>query len=308
MKYLYLFFAIISIFIITMFTFKEDLIYYTYAKYTTNKETENNKNKYYYEDNFSYIDDYKGIEIHNKKELYESIYYIVNSGITHAERYFNIDYKDFGKDYNELFSDEIKLNTINNFVHPYNSFKSIETSLKGYKLEITINYNDYYNDNKKILIDNEVNNLINALITDNSLETKDKIKIIHDHIINNSVYDENFCIKEDKSECETTSIYSSDNAYGVLFEHNGICSGYTDLMAIFLNKLGITNYRVTNEEHTWNALKLEDNWYHLDTTWDDPISEEENILSHSYFLITTEEDSKLEQPHNFNKEIFQELN
>ena len=305
MKYLYLCFAIIAITIVTIFTFCEDSIYYNYAKYTINKENNINKNNNYYEDNFAYIDAYKGVEIHNSKELYESIYYLVNSGIAYAERYFNINYTDFENDYNTLFKDEDKLNAINNFVHPYNSFESIETSLDGYLLKITITYNDNYDNNKKNIINNEVNNLINELIK-KDMNNKEKIKVIHDYIINNSVYDKNFCIEKDVSNCKTTSSYQSDTAYGVLFEHNGICSGYTDLMAIFLNKLNIINYRVTNENHTWNAVKLDNNWYHLDVTWDDPISDKD-ILAHNYFLVTTYEDSLLEESHKFNDEIFIEL-
>ena len=305
MKYLYIIIAIIAIFIVMFFTFKEDVIYYNYAKFSIKNEIKYEKNKYYYEDNFAYIDDYSGIEIHNKEELYESIYYLVNSGITSAKRYFDIDYIDFEKDYNELFFDELKLNTINNFVHPYNSFSSIEASLKGYVLNITSNYNEAYNENKRNLIDNEVTKLTNTLLKKQT-DKKEKIKIIHDYIINNSSYDEDYCISDNESECITTSPYQADNAYGVLFEHKGICSGYTDLMAIFLNELGIINYRVTNKEHTWNAVYLNNNWYHIDATWDDPISDED-ILSHAYFLITTEEDSKLDEPHEFSKEIFIEL-
>lgn len=305
MKYLYLGFAIFAIFVITIFTFCEDSMYYNLAKYTVNNKENINNSNYYYEDNFAYIDAYNGIEIHNSEELYECIYYLVNSGITYAERYFDIDYVDFENDYNKLFQDEDKLNAINNFVHPYNSFELIETSLEGYLLKITITYGFGYDDNKKDLINNEVDSLINKLIK-NNMSDKEKIKVIHDYIINNSVYDKNFCIEEDTSKCKTTSPYQSDTAYGVLFEYNGICSGYTDLMAIFLNKLGIINYRITNENHTWNAVKLDNTWYHLDTTWDDPISDKD-VLTHNYFLITTYDDSLLEESHTFNDEIFIEL-
>jgi len=305
MKYLYATMAIIAISIITIFTFKDDIIYYNYAKYTIKNDNKILKNIYYYEDNFLYIDDYTESEIHNKKELYETVYYLVNSGVTSAKRYFDINYTDFEKDYNELFSDKSKLNSINNFVHPYNTFSSINASLKGYLLEITIEYNESYNEEKRKLIDDKVNTIINNLI-DINMDNKEKIKVIHDYIINNTIYDKNFCIEENEEDCETTSPYQSDTAYGVLFEHNGICSGYTDLMAIFLNKFNITNYRVTNDSHTWNAIKLGNIWYHLDATWDDPVSDKD-ILTHTYFLITTHEDSLLDDPHIFDKEIFIEL-
>lgn len=312
MRYLYITIAIISITIISIFTFKEDLIYYNYAKYKIEKEDKLKENIYFYEDSFAYIDPYQDLEIHNKEELFETIYYIINSGTVYTKRYFSIDYKDFEKDYNEIFSKNAKeeykekFNAINNFVHPYNGFESINVSLKGYILEINIEYKNSYPENKQVKIDNKVNEIINNLIT-NEMDDKEKIKTIHDYIINNTKYDEDFCIEEDPNDCETTSLYEADTAYGVLFEKHGICSGYTDLMAIFLDKLNITNYRITNDSHTWNAVKIDNKWYHLDATWDDPISDKDR-LSHTYFLITTEEDSKLEDNHTFDKNIFIELN
>ncbi len=304
MKYVYLIVAIIGIAIISLFTFKEDLIYYNYAKYTV--KDENVSNNYYYSDNFMYLDNYEDIEIHNKNELYNTIYYIVNSGISYAERYFSIDYTDYEEDYSNLFSDNDKLNIINNFVHPYNTFSSIEASLKGYVITIRVKYNDTYNEEVRNKIDTKIEEIISNNIT-TDMSDRDKVKVLHDYIINNTKYDQNFCIEEDKSKCTTTSNYKADTAYGVLFEGYGICSGYTDLMSIMLYKLGIVNYRVSNESHTWNSVKLDNKWYILDVTWDDPISEDKDILTDTYFLITPEEDLKLEESHTYNKEIFLEL-
>lgn len=304
MKYVYLIVAIIGIAIISLFTFKEDLIYYNYAKYTV--KDENVSNNYYYSDNFMYLDNYENIEIHNKNELYNTIYYIVNSGISYAERYFSIDYTDYEEDYSNLFSDNDKLNIINNFVHPYNTFSSIEASLKGYVITIRVKYNDTYNEEVRNKIDTKIEEIISNNIT-TDMSDRDKVKVLHDYIINNTKYDQNFCIEEDKSKCTTTSNYKADAAYGVLFEGYGICSGYTDLMSIMLYKLGIVNYRVSNESHTWNSVKLDNKWYILDVTWDDPISEDKDILTDTYFLITPEEDLKLEESHTYNKEIFLEL-
>lgn len=304
MKYVYLIVAIIGIAIISLFTFKEDLIYYNYAKYTV--KDENVSNNYYYSDNFMYLDNYEDIEIHNKNELYNTIYYIVNSGISYAERYFSIDYTDYEEDYSNLFSDNDKLNIINNFVHPYNTFSSIEASLKGYVITIRVKYNDTYNEEVRNKIDTKIEEIISNNIT-TDMSDRDKVKVLHDYIINNTKYDQNFCIEEDKSKCTTTSNYKADTAYGVLFEGYGICSGYTDLMSIMLYKLGIVNYRVSNESHTWNSVKLDNKWYILDVTWDDPISDDKDILTDTYFLITPEEDLKLEESHTYNKEIFLEL-
>ena len=80
-------------------------------------------------------------------------------------------------------------------------------------------------------------------------------------------------------------------------------------MAIYLNKLGIKNYKISSEQHIWNYVYLDGRWYHLDLTWDDPVlSSGEEVLSDTYFLITTEELKKLnDSQHNFNTNIYQEI-
>lgn len=71
------------------------------------------------------------------------------------------------------------------------------------------------------------------------------------------------------------------------------CNGYTDLMAIFLTKIGFNNFKVatTPDEisysttgHIWNAVYLNDEWLHIDLTWDDPVSSDgKDYLFHTYF-------------------------
>ena len=59
---------------------------------------------------------------------------------------------------------------------------------------------------------------------------------------------------------------------------------------------------------------IDNEWLHLDLTWDDPVSNDgKDYLYHKYFLVSTEEmmeaDSgsvKVEE-HNFNKSIYQEF-
>ena len=99
--------------------------------------------------------------------------------------------------------------------------------------------------------------------------------------------------------------YQSSNAYGVLFEHYGICSGYADTLAIFLNKLGIINYKISNDEHIWNLAYINNKWTHIDLTWDDPVSEEP-INRSDYFMIDTKTLQELDDEHEFNKYIFEE--
>ncbi len=81
-----------------------------------------------------------------------------------------------------------------------------------------------------------------------------------------------------------------------------LCGGYTDAMELFLEDLNIESYRISNDKHVWNAVFLDNTWYHLDLTWDDPItSNNQDILEYTYFLVGNDD---LEQADNNNQHNF----
>ena len=54
------------------------------------------------------------------------------------------------------------------------------------------------------------------------------------------------------------------------------------------------------ELHIWNMVKLGDYWFHLDTTWDDPVPDM-NMVSYSYYMLTDKEilkDHKIDESIN----------
>ena len=121
----------------------------------------------------------------------------------------------------------------------------------------------------------------------------DKIKTFHDHIVNSTIYDEN-------------NSFESYTAYNLITSGLSICGGYSDIMSIYLNTLGIKNYKITSENHVWNLVNLDGVWYHLDMTWDDPVaSDGKQYLLHNYLLIST---SKLHEldivEHNFDSNVY----
>ena len=136
----------------------------------------------------------------------------------------------------------------------------------------------------------------------NSMSTEDKIKAIHDYIINTTKYDVS-------RNNDGKSPYHSYTAYGPLLEGYATCNGYTDAMALFLIKMNIPNFKVVSENHIWNAVYLDNKWYHLDLTWDDPVlTDGSDTLEYTFFLITTPELEELEtNQHGFDKKVFSEL-
>ena len=137
------------------------------------------------------------------------------------------------------------------------------------------------------------------------IDTRKQIKVFHDYIINNTVYDTERA--EDINDfVHTNNDSQSHKANGVLKSHIGLCSGYTDLMAIFLSSLNVQNYKISHQKHVWNAVYLNNTWYHLDLTWDDPVTNTgENILIDDFFLITTEKLEALDQTnHKYDKTVY----
>ena len=94
-----------------------------------------------------------------------------------------------------------------------------------------------------------------------------------------------------------------------LLQGYGLCGGYTDAMAIFLDYFDIPNYKVISENHVWNAVYLDGKWYHLDVTWDDPVMKDgSDALEYSFFLITTKQLQEEESnQHQFDISVFSEV-
>ncbi len=108
----------------------------------------------------------------------------------------------------------------------------------------------------------------------------DKVKYFHDYIILNTTYDLN-----------APNPYS---IYGALIEGRAVCEGYAKSFSYLASKVGIETILVTGyagtEKHMWNMVKLGNNWYHIDLTWDDPVTSlDDDYIQYDYFCIDTNE-------------------
>lgn len=101
-----------------------------------------------------------------------------------------------------------------------------------------------------------------------------QIKYVHDEIIWHTSYRlENTCKKENVGHIRTS--------YGALVKGESLCEGYSRAVKAVLDRLGIPcvlvqgGYQRTTdklEPHMWNYVQLDNEWYAIDATADDPIS------------------------------------
>ncbi len=260
-----------------------------------------NKNEYYRNYDFNFVQNTDNFSPQNRQDILNIYYTAINSGKETFTFYCPKEYTNCLKEVEELAENQTLLSDINNFVHPYNGFNHIETEYDSIG-RVTISVIKSYNKEQIEEINKKIDLLEPSLIN-NNLSDRDKIKAVHDFIINNTKYD------SDRSDKNIIN-YKSDTAYGPLFEGYAICGGYTDLMQLFLEKMNIKSFRVSSNQHIWNAVDFENNWLNLDLTWDDPIVNDGSIdyLEHNFFLIDTNKLHQIETTeHEFDYDRYSEL-
>lgn len=258
------------------------------------------QNAYYRDYDFNYVKNVKNAYPSNYQELLDTIYSVINNGYQEFTFYCGSEYEACLTDIDGLGKDQETLSTINNYVHPFNSFENLKI-LYNDEGKVKLEFKKYYTDEDIEKLVKEVDTLYLTLYKAEDTPTNN-IKRIHNYIINNTKYD------SQRAELGVLD-YKSNIAYGALLEGYAVCGGYSDAMELFLEKMNIKNFKVTSTDHVWNALYLDNLWLNLDLTWDDPVvSDGSDYLDDSYFLINTDTLLQLDTTqHTFNIENYTEL-
>ena len=78
--------------------------------------------------------------------------------------------------------------------------------------------------------------------------------------------------------------YTYCSAEGVLARGKGTCESYHRAYVKLLNKVGIQTGRITGNGHVWTAVKMDGQWYQVDSTWNDGgKATAGTIYEHMYF-------------------------
>ncbi|HDR7655006.1 TPA: S-layer homology domain-containing protein [Bacillus wiedmannii] len=124
-------------------------------------------------------------------------------------------------------------------------------------------------------------------ITQVGMDDHEKVKAIHDYVVKHISYD---------------TSYKAYTAYEALVNRSAVCQGYALLTYQLLKEAGIENHFVVGtgdgQPHAWNLVKIENKWYHLDTTFDDPVPDEQGRVTYSYFNLS---DEQIARNHEWNR-------
>lgn len=184
------------------------------------------------------------------------------------------------------------INNIMKDLYLKNSIDTWSYEVSGYSGNFKVTFNVSYRTSheEEFEVNRLVHSILGSIIT-NDMNTFEKVKSINDYIVLNSKYSLN-------------TVGTPYSPYTLLNEGMGVCSAYALLAHRMLETAGIESYIVegeTTELHAWNLVRIGDNYYHLDTTWNDPLEDREGLVQYTYFLVSDEVMSK---DHTWDKTLY----
>ena len=126
----------------------------------------------------------------------------------------------------------------------------------------------FYSESDVIIAESQIEEELNNIIDGLSGNTYNKVKQVHDYLIDNITYDSD------------SNLDMSHSIYGALVNNLAVCDGYAKAYKYILDNIGISCVEVCGvaqnsngeiENHAWNDVLIGGNWYAVDVTWDDPI-------------------------------------
>ncbi|MDO5303191.1 MAG: transglutaminase domain-containing protein [Clostridia bacterium] len=171
------------------------------------------------------------------------------------------------------------------------------TIMDQYKVESTLNISDAYkkgddsslNDKEKETL--KIASDVLKEIIKKDMSDYEKEKAVYEWLLKNVGQDKGLLAVIPNSEAD------SDNPYGVLKYHNAVCVGYATTFRMFMQMMDIECKVIHSSDrgHTWDLVKLGDDWYHTDIYMDS------NNGNYANFNMN---DEMAESGHTWTKDFF----
>lgn len=149
----------------------------------------------------------------------------------------------------------------------------------------------------KKTINQRVNQVIKSVIQ-KDMSKYQKVKAVHNWLIKNVKYDYYRYL-----EGRVPSV--SHTAKGALLKKTAVCDGYAHAFDMIMKKLKIKSKFVAGRAggggHAWNMVKLGGKWYHVDTTFDDPVVNNSNKNTKPYYTYFLKSSSVMKKSHSWKK-------
>lgn len=198
-----------------------------------------------------------------------------------------ITFDDLFAAYQCVYTDEVRLYYIDVLM------EYITDSSTDYitYMRLSYTYSESKHEKMQKELDERVDEILSKITPD--MSDYDIVKYFHDTIITDCTY--------------TLTGTNVTSIYGTLVEKKAQCQGYTRAFAYLCSLCGIETdlvLGIASEEHMWNMVKLDDEWYHIDLTWDDPDKADfPDSVRYDYFCLSTERMEELRTIEGNNHEL-----
>ncbi|MGE7113888.1 transglutaminase domain-containing protein [Lysinibacillus sp. NPDC047702] len=202
---------------------------------------------------------------------------------------FDIRYSGDTSNIKDELSDLIKQTIQDPYI--YANISSFKWKYDGYANNIVISFEFTYHITpaEEAFVEQTLKNIIAPMY---GLTELQKLQAAHDFIVLSAEYSK-----------ETNG--SQYSPYTLLTENKGVCQAYALVLYRMLEMLGFeVQYvpgKVGEQLHAWVLVKLDNDWYHIDVTWDDPLPDRKGEVRYQYFLVS---DRQLAQDHSWDYASF----
>jgi len=159
--------------------------------------------------------------------------------------------------------------------------------------QFTYKFEYWHNQQQEAELETAVRDQVRQLVP-SGMDMPTREKTIHDWMVKHITYDQSLVR------------YSDYNAF---FDRSAVCQGYALLTDRMLAMAGVEDKIVIGKagggDHAWNMVQLCGNWFHLDTTFDDPVGMGPDYIRWDYYNVT---DSALGFDHSWTRSDYPPCN
>lgn len=219
----------------------------------------------------------------------ETLQNLIEKQVMQLSTEFDIHYTGDTSEIKDELSELIKHAIQDPYI--YANISSFKWKYDGYANNIVIKFQFTYHISQaeEAFVEQSLANIIAPM---HGLSDLQKLQAAHDFIVLSAEYSK-----------ETEG--SQYSPYTLLTENKGVCQAYALVLYRMLEMLGFeVQYvpgKVGEQLHAWVLVKLDNEWYHIDVTWDDPLPDRKGEVRYNYFLVS---DRQLAQDHSWDYASF----
>ena len=220
-------------------------------------------------------------------EVYRELYSRLSNYEDSADLYAGVPTETFWKVYHAVLADHPEFFWIDS------NIEATESGLSGKVIAYRVNANVPVGEREQVKAQLEA--AADACIAGIPSDASDygKIKAVYDFLIDTVDY--------------RLDSPNNQNIQSALLDHRSVCAGYSRAFQYILHRMGmfctyVTGRTDTGEDHAWNIVRIDGQYYNVDVTWGDPVfagtvdSHVQMATSYNYLCCSDEELRKTHIP------------